>query len=90
MVGSHSRMVLYQRVFEAPGMVVHEGYTKMMSVPLTEDKMVEEVPMQMMMMPMKFIKGLKVVYSDNILDAPTDRVRDYFGGSDDMNYMFDG
>ncbi|KAG6867897.1 hypothetical protein C0993_009743 [Termitomyces sp. T159_Od127] len=90
MVGSNTRMVLYQRVFEAPGMTVHEGITKMMPAPLTQDKMIEEIPMQMTLTAMKFIKGLKVVYSDDLLDAPIDRVRDYFGGSDDMNYMYDG
>ncbi|KAG6889609.1 hypothetical protein C0995_016135 [Termitomyces sp. Mi166 len=93
MIGPKSRMMVYQRTFEAPGMIIQEDTLKMIAAPLPKEEMVEEVPMQMMMVAMKFVKGLKlnqVVSSDNPLDAPSDRVRDWFGGSDEMNYMYGG
>ncbi|KAG5352798.1 hypothetical protein C0989_000460 [Termitomyces sp. Mn162] len=89
-IAPKTRVLLYQRVFEAPGMVIHERTTKMVTIPLTKEEVVEKIPMQMMMKPMMFVKGLKVVYSDSHLDAPTDRIRDVFGGSDEINYMYGG
>ncbi|KAG6872773.1 hypothetical protein C0995_006693 [Termitomyces sp. Mi166 len=89
-VGSYSRLILYQRNFYGPGMRVQESAFRTTSVPLPADEMEEEVLINLELEPKIFISGMTVVYADRASDAPGDRVRDWFGGSDDINYSFGG
>ncbi|KAG6860271.1 hypothetical protein C0995_013448 [Termitomyces sp. Mi166 len=89
-IGAHSRLVLYQRVFQGPGITVQMETLKTTPTPLPNDQLAEKIPIELVLEPKKFVKSLKVVYSDTPLDAPADRVRDWFEGSDDINDTFGG
>ncbi|KAG6889610.1 hypothetical protein C0995_016136 [Termitomyces sp. Mi166 len=89
-VGPHSRLILYQRNFYGPGIRVQGSALRTTSVPLPSDEMEEEVLIDLELVPKMFISGMRVVYTDKASDAPGDRVRDWFGGSDNINYSFSG
>ncbi|KAG6839106.1 hypothetical protein C0991_005739, partial [Blastosporella zonata] len=85
-VGPHSRAVLYQRTFQAPGLLVQEDVFKSTPIPLTDAELVQSAPIQAVVSPKQFIKNLTIVTGDQPSNAPGNRVRDWFGGSDDVNY----
>ncbi|KAG6863438.1 hypothetical protein C0991_005773 [Blastosporella zonata] len=85
-VGPQSRAVLYQRTFQAPGLLVQEDIFKSTPIPLTNAELVQSAPIEAVVSPKQFIKDLRVVTGDQPSNAPGNRVRDWFGGSDDINY----
>ncbi|KAG6894954.1 hypothetical protein C0992_003788, partial [Termitomyces sp. T32_za158] len=89
-IGAHSRLILYQRHFSGPGMSVQDSALRTTSVPLTADERVEEVPIDLELEPKNFISGITVVYSDQGSDVPGDRVQEWSGKSDDINFDFQG
>ncbi|KAG5715744.1 hypothetical protein E4T56_gene177 [Termitomyces sp. T112] len=89
-VGAGTRVILYQRVFELPGIMVKTGVLKWTPRPLPVHNVAENVTIEMVMMPRKYLKELKAVCSDIRGDAPPDRVRDWFGGTTDINDTYGG
>ncbi|KAG6870940.1 hypothetical protein C0995_009571 [Termitomyces sp. Mi166 len=89
-VGPKSMLVLYQRVFKGPGITVQEEIFRTEPEPLSQEELEEEVPINLVLAQKKFIKGFKIVYSDEPNDAPADRVREWFKSSDDINDTFGG
>ncbi|KAG6849087.1 hypothetical protein C0991_012153, partial [Blastosporella zonata] len=89
-IGPQSRLVLYQRVFQGPGITVQEETLRATPTPLTGTQLVEDVPITLVLSPKQFIQDITVVYGDHPSDAPSDRVREWFGGSDDINYGYGG
>ncbi|KAG6886397.1 hypothetical protein C0995_008168, partial [Termitomyces sp. Mi166 len=89
-VGPKSMLVLYQRVFKAPGITVREEVFRAEPEPLSQEELEEEVPINLVLAQKKFIKGFRIVYSDQPSDAPADRIREWFKGSDDINDTFGG
>ncbi|KAG6826190.1 hypothetical protein H0H92_000771 [Tricholoma furcatifolium] len=98
-VGPNSRLVLYRRAFQGPGLDVEEDVLKATPLPLPADQLIEDAPLTLVIQPKSFLKNLtmslfnspqvnasnQVVYGDQPSQAPVDRVRDWFGGSDDIN-----
>ncbi|KAG6829967.1 hypothetical protein H0H92_002772 [Tricholoma furcatifolium] len=89
-VGPHSRLCLYQRNFKGPGMSVAETTFRTTSIPLTNDELEEEVVVDLVLVPKNFVKRIKVVYGDRETQAPANRIREFWGGSDDVNYNMGG
>ncbi|KAG5731128.1 hypothetical protein E4T56_gene5125 [Termitomyces sp. T112] len=89
-IGAHSRLILYQRHFYGPGMSVQDSALRTTSVPLPADEIEEEVLIDLELEARNYISGMTVVYADQASHAPSDRVRDWFGGSDDINFGFEG
>ncbi|KAG6848067.1 hypothetical protein H0H93_003670 [Arthromyces matolae] len=85
-VGPNSRLCLYQRNFKGPGLGVAETTFRTTPLPLTNEELEEEVPVDLVLAPKSFIKGIKVVYTDRETQAPSTRIRDMNGGSDDINH----
>ncbi|KAG5715270.1 hypothetical protein E4T56_gene18759 [Termitomyces sp. T112] len=54
-VGAHSRLVLYQRVFQGPGITVEMETLKTTSTPLPNDQLIEIVPIELVLVPKKFV-----------------------------------
>ncbi|KAG6913594.1 hypothetical protein DXG01_005697 [Tephrocybe rancida] len=96
-VGPKSRAVLYQRVFECPGMLFQEkaGLVSRQE-PFPKEQLVEKVNVTLVMKPQQFIKNLtltlanQVVYGDRETDMPPNRVRDMSGQRDDLNLGMGG
>ncbi|KAG5725213.1 hypothetical protein E4T56_gene10119 [Termitomyces sp. T112] len=88
-VHAYSRLILYQRHFYGPGISVQDSSILLDDVPLNAADAEEEVLINIELEPKSFISGIQVVYGDQASDAPDDRVGDWFGGSDNINYGFD-
>ncbi|KAI0262621.1 hypothetical protein BC834DRAFT_890984 [Gloeopeniophorella convolvens] len=89
-VGAKSRLALYQRSFVAPGMRVQKETYRTTSKPLIGSELVEEVPLEFTLRPVRWLVGLDVVYTSNTSSAPSDRVRELYGGAEDINKGFGG
>ncbi|KAG5724445.1 hypothetical protein E4T56_gene15874 [Termitomyces sp. T112] len=89
-IGAGSRVILYQRAFELPGVMVRTDYFQWTSNPLPAKSVAEDVAIKMVMAPRKYLKDLKVVCSNIRGDAPPDRVRDWFGGTTNINDTYGG
>ncbi|KAG6896957.1 hypothetical protein C0993_007880 [Termitomyces sp. T159_Od127] len=89
-VGAHSRLILYQRHFYGPGMIVEDSALRTTATPLTQDQREEVVLVDLELESKNFISGITVAYGDRASDAPGDRIRDWFGGNDDINFEFEG
>ncbi|KAG6884399.1 hypothetical protein C0995_010336 [Termitomyces sp. Mi166 len=95
-VGPHSRVVLYQQVFICSGIHFKMNVFKTTQEPLPYNQLFEEVPIDVVIAPRIFIKGVKVVYGDDISDRPVERVHSWRGApfkqgrTDDVNAGYGG
>ncbi|KAG6899265.1 hypothetical protein C0995_006476 [Termitomyces sp. Mi166 len=95
-VGRNSRVVLYQQVFLYSGIHSKMNVFKTTPEPLPNDQLLEEVPIDLVIAPRNFIKGVKVVYGDHLSDRPVDCVKSWKGSplregkDDDVNDGFGG
>ncbi|KAG6824905.1 hypothetical protein H0H92_005439 [Tricholoma furcatifolium] len=79
------KLVLYRRIFQGPGLSVDEDTLKATPLPLPSDQLSQDAPVELVVQPKAFLKNLTVVYGDQPSQAPVDRVRDWLGGSADIN-----
>ncbi|KAG6812464.1 hypothetical protein H0H92_002729 [Tricholoma furcatifolium] len=84
-VGGNSRLILYQRTFQGPGLSSDLDTFQTTSVPLPDKNLSQPVPLELVVQPQAFVKNLTVVYGNLSSQAPQDRVRELSGGSDDIN-----
>ncbi|KZT02322.1 uncharacterized protein LAESUDRAFT_716930 [Laetiporus sulphureus 93-53] len=89
-VGPHSRLVLYQQNFSAPGISVSGDVFKTTPILLSESERFKEIVITVEVKAVEFIKCLNVVCSDTPGGAPIDRVREIHGGKTDINAGFEG
>ncbi|KAG6848828.1 hypothetical protein H0H93_013682 [Arthromyces matolae] len=85
-IGARSRLCLYQRLFDCPGISVSASASRTTPKPLTAQEIEEDVPIDLTVAPKTFIKDIKVVYTKLESEAPADRVRANDGLSEDIGY----
>ncbi|KAG6848826.1 hypothetical protein H0H93_013680 [Arthromyces matolae] len=85
-IGPRSRLCLYQRLFEGPGMGLQGRTTRTTPRPLTSEDLEQESAIDLTLAPQTFIKDIKVVYTDMLIEAPMDRVRANGQYSEDINF----
>ncbi|KAF8535215.1 hypothetical protein BDD12DRAFT_753239 [Trichophaea hybrida] len=83
-VGPQSKLSLYQRYFVAPGITIA------CDVHSTIKQPDQQVRIDVMMQPVEFVSGIKVVYGDSEFEKPYDCLKDLHGGSSDINAGFGG
>ncbi|KAG6848824.1 hypothetical protein H0H93_013678 [Arthromyces matolae] len=74
-IGPFSRLCLYQRYFEGPGMSISGQATRTTPKPLTSRELEEDTSLDLVIGPVTFVKDIKVVYDKLETRAPIDRVR---------------
>ena len=84
-IGPGDKLYFYQQTFEGPGMYFALDTTSVTSTKKTADDNTA-VQIEVASKPLRFIEYIDVAYGDNESDAPEDRIREFWGNSDDINH----
>ncbi|KAG6827853.1 hypothetical protein H0H92_010243 [Tricholoma furcatifolium] len=85
-VGPHSKLYVYYRYFEGPGMKASTPVPVTRPAPMPDQELTEEVDIEVVLTPMPLLKRLHIVSSRLGTEAPANRIRERFGKNDNINH----
>ncbi|KAG6826858.1 hypothetical protein H0H92_014153 [Tricholoma furcatifolium] len=89
-IGPDSQLYIYYRSFRGPGIKAPLMVPITRPTKMPEAEKIKEVNIEVILAPVQFIKGFKIVSSEHGADAPHNRVRARNGNSDNINHGQDG